>query len=174
MPELSIMDSSQSSTAAQAAIAIVGGSSPFLSVQHQIAPYQKYIIHTFYTWDTGDIQLPVARGSLSASIAQTHAAFGQKVVVIQAQRLNLPPEFPSPVSTDPNVILKTAIIDTVSPSIIPDMQGRVFSMQATYTYLLKQPIWVAGGGVQAPINPADGYSRNNYTLSSSQFVQGLI
>ena len=198
------------------------GGLDFLALGHRVAPYQTYTIDTYYIWNNGILQLPLAKanplpstqstqgvgavvgGAGAAAIAladlqtpnpkqytgtqpppafskraaslmvNTSAPWGKKVVVIRARRTNAMPVLPDPTPSNPNQALLYTIIHPSTPTILPDMRSRSFSIYAEYVYALVQPLWVQDGNLTVPTTPVDGLPRSNYALQQVSFVKGLI
>lgn len=139
-----------------------------------IFPYDFYHLTTEYVWDNGQVHLPVAYETLTATVAPTEgnaalvqetcdpslvgflerqagvaipaaAAYGYKIVRFDAQRKVVQPEIPQPDNCNANEILLTVRTSAHAPIPTKDGNYYVYRVSGEIRYALLQPYWYSDG-----------------------------
>lgn len=107
-------------------------------------PYSDFKFDVSYEYITGVLQAPVADVSsggapIACEFIGVVAPYEAKVVRWTAEREGAEPKVPSPISTDPNCVLRSATRSPAVPVPMPNGLGFVYRISGVYVYGLVVP-----------------------------------
>jgi hypothetical protein len=176
---------------------------PSSITQDQVqAPYLTYECDTTYAFDNGILTLPMS-GVTGASTTQTtsqlpaqesstpayptgtyedrqpcviiqvHEPIAKKIVTFSCTRIGVPPVAPSPVSTDPNDVLESAVVKAMAPKVGQDGVTRIYGLTGVYTYRLLQPPFPTTDNLEGGATPIDANTTDQNQVQPAQFQPGI-
>lgn len=159
-----------------------------VSPDQLIAPYLVYKVRTYYHWDNGTLQLPVAYTTpttqttgqqvaytapytqrQAASVVQVTAPHGLKVVTFEIARLGAKPTLPDPTPQSSNEVLGVMDVQPEAPTLGSDGRTYIYKVSGVYLYRLLQPYWHTDGLFTGGKTAADQATKTGNALTTKQY-----
>lgn len=146
--------------------------------EHVLSPYDKFLTEISYETSQGELQIPIAGvpsplNTPTSEVVTTSLPYDVKVVRFFVQRIGLPPDIPSPATSDPNETLLSSRIIPYAPALQPDGTNKLFSIAGEYRYALRVPVDLSKGLKMGKVAYAQAPSTENI-LPADRIRRDLI